>query len=48
MNPNGDTINFYYGEADCSIALAQAGVSSLLDWLDANGSCERRARAEDL
>ena len=48
MNPDGDTINIYYGAADCSIALARASVRSLLDWLDAHGSCERRNRAEDL
>jgi predicted GH43/DUF377 family glycosyl hydrolase len=48
MNPDGDTINLYYGAADCSIALARASVRSLLDWLEVNGSCERRQRAEDL
>jgi predicted GH43/DUF377 family glycosyl hydrolase len=48
MNPDGDTINIYYGAADCSIALARASVRSLVDWLDAHGSCERRNRAEDL
>jgi len=42
MNPDGDTVNVYYGAADCSIALARASVRSLLEWLDANGSCERR------
>ena len=39
---DGDTINLYYGAADCSIALARASVRSLLDWLDANGSSDRR------
>jgi predicted GH43/DUF377 family glycosyl hydrolase len=48
MAPDGDTINLYYGAADCSIALARASVRSLLNWLDANGSCERRQRAQDL
>ena len=45
---DADTINLYYGAADCSIALARASVRSLLDWLDVNGSCEHRQRAEDL
>jgi predicted GH43/DUF377 family glycosyl hydrolase len=45
---DGDTLNIYYGAADCAIAVAQASVRSLLDWLDANGSCERRQRAQDL
>jgi hypothetical protein len=40
MDADGDTLNIYYGAADCSIALARASVKSLLDWLDANGSCE--------
>jgi predicted GH43/DUF377 family glycosyl hydrolase len=48
MDPDGDTINLYYGAADCSIALARASVRSLLDWLDINGTCERRQRADDL
>ena len=48
IDADGDTINLYYGAADCAIALAQASVRSLLDWLDANGSCERRQRAADL
>jgi predicted GH43/DUF377 family glycosyl hydrolase len=47
MDPDGDTINIYYGAADCSIALARASVQSLLAWLDANGNCERR-RAQDV
>jgi len=45
MNSDGDTISIYYGAADCSIALARASVRSLLEWLDANGSCDRRHRA---
>jgi hypothetical protein len=48
MDADGDTLNIYYGAADCAIALARASVRSLLEWLDANGSCERRQRAEDL
>jgi predicted GH43/DUF377 family glycosyl hydrolase len=47
MDSDGDSLNLYYGAADCSIALARASVRSLLDWLDANGSSERR-RALDL
>jgi len=48
MDADGDTLNIYYGAADCAIALAQASVRSLLSWLDANASCERRQRAQDL
>jgi len=48
MDADGDTLNIYYGAADCSIALARASVCTLLDWLDANGSSERRQRAQDL
>jgi predicted GH43/DUF377 family glycosyl hydrolase len=47
MNPDGDTLNIYYGAADCSIALARASVNSLLAWLDINGSLERRQRKQD-
>jgi predicted GH43/DUF377 family glycosyl hydrolase len=46
MDQDGDTINLYYGAADCSIALARGSVRSLLAWLDTNGSCERK-REED-
>ena len=42
MNPDGDTLNIYYGAADCSIALARASVTTILNWLDANGSSDRR------
>jgi predicted GH43/DUF377 family glycosyl hydrolase len=48
MDPDGDTLNIYYGAADCSIALARASVQALLAWLDVNGTWERRQRAEDL
>ena len=48
MDADGDTLNIYYGAADCSVALARASIRSLLEWLDANGSCERRQRAQDL
>jgi predicted GH43/DUF377 family glycosyl hydrolase len=47
LDPDGDTINVYYGAADCSIALARTSVRSLLQWLDVNGLCERRQRAQD-
>jgi predicted GH43/DUF377 family glycosyl hydrolase len=46
MNPDGDTVNVYYGAADCSIALARTSVRALLALLDTNGSCERRQRTE--
>jgi predicted GH43/DUF377 family glycosyl hydrolase len=48
LDADGDTLNIYYGAADCAIALARASVRSLLEWLDGNGSCERRQRAQDL
>ncbi len=48
MDADGDTLNIYYGAADCAIALARASVRSLLEWLDANGCCKRRQRAQDL
>jgi predicted GH43/DUF377 family glycosyl hydrolase len=47
MDADGDTLNIYYGVADCAIALARASVRSLLAWLDANGMCERRQRGQD-
>ena len=47
MDPDGDTVNIYYGAADCSIAPARASVRALLEWLDANGSLDRR-RAQDV
>jgi predicted GH43/DUF377 family glycosyl hydrolase len=46
MDPDGDTLNIYYGAADCSIALARASVSILLNWLDAHGSYDRRRDQE--
>jgi predicted GH43/DUF377 family glycosyl hydrolase len=48
MGADGDTLNIYYGAADSCIGLAHASVRSLLAWLDAHGSCERRRRAQDL
>jgi predicted GH43/DUF377 family glycosyl hydrolase len=47
MDADGDTLNIYYGAADCAIALARASVRSLLTWLDANGSSGRPQRAQD-
>jgi predicted GH43/DUF377 family glycosyl hydrolase len=35
--PDGDTIQFYYGAADTSIALATGSISAMLDWLDRDG-----------
>ncbi len=42
LAPDGDTLNIYYGAADSTIALARASIHSLLAWLKANGSDERR------
>lgn len=47
MDPDGDTLNIYYGAADCAIALARASVRALLAWLDAHSSFEGGRRAED-
>jgi len=43
LGPDGDSINLYYGAAACAIALAQGSVRALLEWLEANGGCERPA-----
>jgi len=48
MSPDGDTLNIYYGAADSCVALAHGSVRSLLEWLDANGTCERRQRSRDV
>lgn len=32
--PDGDTIHFYYGAADTSIALATGSIIAMLDWLE--------------
>jgi len=34
IEPDGDSIRFYYGAADTSIALATASIRQLLDWLE--------------
>jgi predicted GH43/DUF377 family glycosyl hydrolase len=48
MNADGDTINLYYGAADCSIALARTSVRSLLEcWMPmevANAGSEHRIK----
>lgn len=37
VQPDGDTLNLYYGAADTSIALATGSISEMLAWLDENG-----------
>ena len=37
-----------FGAAGCAIALAQGSVRALLEWLEANGGCERRQRSAGL
>jgi predicted GH43/DUF377 family glycosyl hydrolase len=37
IEPDGDTINLYYGAADTTIGLARGSLSGLLGWLEANG-----------
>ena len=41
LEPDGDTLNVYYGAADTCIGLAQGRVSELLAWLDGHsvGEC---------
>jgi predicted GH43/DUF377 family glycosyl hydrolase len=34
LNPDGDTINIYYGAADTSIALATGSITEMLRWLE--------------
>jgi predicted GH43/DUF377 family glycosyl hydrolase len=38
VQPDGDTLNLYYGAADTCMALATASIRSLLDWLHRHGS----------
>ena len=40
INPDGDSLNIYYGAGDSSVALAHASVRSLLEWLDTNGKMD--------
>lgn len=35
--PDGDTVRFYYGAADSTIALATASLREMLDWLNDHG-----------
>ncbi|PKL83496.1 MAG: glycosidase [Ignavibacteriae bacterium HGW-Ignavibacteriae-3] len=38
IDPDGDTINIYYGAADTSIALATGSIKEMLKWLDEHNS----------
>jgi len=38
LDPDGDTLNLYYGAADTCIALARGSIRVLLEWLSRNGS----------
>ena len=38
IQPDGNTLNLYYGGADACIALATASIQSLLDWLMRHGT----------
>ncbi|MBN1773924.1 MAG: glycosidase [Deltaproteobacteria bacterium] len=38
VEPDGDTLNVYYGAADTSVALARGSIGMMLAWLDAFGS----------
>jgi predicted GH43/DUF377 family glycosyl hydrolase len=38
IDDDGDTINMYYGAADCSIGLMRGSIRKMLGWLDRNGS----------
>jgi len=44
IEPDGDSINFYYGAADTSIALATASIKEMLKWLDEHNS-EKRSKS---
>jgi len=37
VEPDGDTLNLYYGAADSCIALAHGSIGELLSWLDEKG-----------
>jgi predicted GH43/DUF377 family glycosyl hydrolase len=37
LEPDGDTVNLYYGGADSCIALATGSIRHMLDWLDRHG-----------
>jgi len=38
IDPDGDTINLYYGAADTCIALATGSIKEMLNWLDEHNS----------
>ncbi len=40
VGDDGDTLNMYYGAADTSIALAQASIRELLEWLHLTGKSD--------
>ncbi len=40
LDPDGDTINLYYGAADTSVALARGSVRQLLNWLEGHHGAE--------
>src|SRR6185503_9242808 len=51
LDPDGDTLNLYYGGADTCMALATGSIRSLLDWLGRHGQPDRsgwREQNEDL
>jgi predicted GH43/DUF377 family glycosyl hydrolase len=37
VEPDGDTLNIYYGASDSYVCLARASISEMLDWLDEHG-----------
>lgn len=43
LDPDGDTLNLYYGAADTTVALATGSTRQMLDWLDAHGEAPARA-----
>jgi predicted GH43/DUF377 family glycosyl hydrolase len=44
INPDGDTLNIYYGAGDSCVALAHSSVRSMLTWLDTNGKIDDAER----
>ena len=38
VQPDGDTIRFYYGAADTTICMATGSIKQMLDWLDRDGN----------
>jgi predicted GH43/DUF377 family glycosyl hydrolase len=41
LDPDGDTLNVYYGAADTRIALARGSLRTMLRWLDENSASPR-------